>query len=395
MTTIIVCAIILTMMIPRLLFQKLLSHLRDSKKGVILYGPRQAGKTTLVNQLIAALGEKTLVLNGDLRGDWWESFISRDLLKMKLLVLGYDMVVVDEAQRIPEVGLCLKILLDNFPGLKVVATGSSSLDLASKVSEPLTGRAYSYHLYPISQWELSTIQTPHELMEGLEERLVYGSYPEIFSLDGADARLTYLRNLINSYLYKDLLEFGDVRNAGKIHDLLKLLAFQIGSQVSLSELAGALEMGHATVDRYVDLLEKSFVIFRLSGLSRNLRKEVKKMDKIYFYDAGVRNAIIGNLHLLADRDDAGKLWENFLIVERMKRLAYTQEYASTYFWRTHTGAELDYVEETGGKLYGFEFKYGSKTAKAPAGWRAAYPDASFSCVNHDTYLPFVLPSQPD
>lgn len=378
------------MMIPRLLFQKLLSHLQGSKKGVILYGPRQAGKTTLVNQLIAALGGKTLVLNGDLRGDWWESFTSRELPKLKLLVLGYDMVVIDEAQRIPEVGLCLKILLDNFPGLKVVATGSSSLDLASKVSEPLTGRAYSYHLYPISQGELATMQTPHELTEGLEERLVYGSYPEIFSLDGADHRDTYLRNLTNSYLYKDLLEFGDVRNANKIRDLLKLLAFQIGSQVSLSELAGALQMGHTTVDRYIDLLEKSFVIFRLSGLSRNLRKEVRKMDKIYFYDTGVRNAIIGNLHLLADRDDAGRLWENFLIVERMKRLAYTGGYASTYFWRTHTGAELDYVEETGGKLYGYEFKYGSKTAKVPAGWQVAYPTASFTCINRVNYLKFVL-----
>lgn len=378
------------MKIPRLLFDTLIVQLRQGRKGIILYGPRQSGKTTLVNDLVTTLGAKTLVLSGDERGDWWEAFTSRELVKLKLLVSGYDMLIVDEAQRIPEVGLTLKILLDNFPSLKVIATGSSSLDLASRVSEPLTGRAYSYRLYPISQGELATIHTPHELTAGLEERLIYGSYPEIFSLEGATARTAYLRHLTNAYLYKDLLEFGDVRNASKIRDLLKLLAFQIGSQVSLSELAGALQMGHATVNRYIDLLEKSFIIFRLSGLSRNLRKEVKKMDKIYFYDTGVRNTIIEDFHLLADRNDMGRLWENFLIVERMKRLAYAQEYASTYFWRTHTGAELDYVEEESGQLHGYEFKTGTKTARAPAGWRAAYPAASYTCVNRETYLPFIL-----
>ena len=378
------------MKIARTLFHTISAQVAEGRKGVILYGPRQVGKTTLVNDLIAHFGMKTLVLNGDLQGNWWESFTSRELPKLKLLVSGYDMVVVDEAQRIPEVGLTLKILRDNFPSLQVIATGSSSLDLASRVSEPLTGRAYSYYLYPIAQLELAATNTPYELMATLEERLVYGSYPEIFSLNGATARDTYLRNLTNSYLYKDLLEFGDVRNAHKIRDLLKLLAFQVGSQISLSELASALDMGHVTVDRYIDLLEKSFIIFRLSGLSRNLRKEVRKMDKIYFYDTGVRNVIIDNLKSLKDRNDVGQLWENWLVVERMKYLNYTQHPAATYFWRTHTGAELDYVEEAGGKLYGYEFKYGSKTAKVPAGWRTAYRDASFACINRETYLNFVL-----
>ena len=380
------------MKITRSLFHTIVEQLREGSKGIILYGPRQVGKTTLVNDIIAHFGIKTLVLSGDLQGAWWEAFTSRELSKLTLLVSDYDMVVVDEAQRIPEVGLTLKILRDNFTAIKLIATGSSSLDLASRISEPLTGRAYSYHLYPISQLELSATYTHFELNAMLEERLIYGSYPEIFSLASAAKRDAYLQHLSGAYLYKDILEFGDIRNAKKIRDLLKLLAFQTGSLVSLSELASALEMSHGTVERYIDLLEKSFIVFRLSGLSRNLRKEVRKMDKIYFYDTGVRNSIIDNLKPVKDRNDAGQLWENFLIVERMKRQTYKQKYASTYFWRTHTGAELDYVEETGGKLYGYEFKYGSKTARSPSGWRAAYPEASFACINRDSYLPFLMPN---
>lgn len=377
-------------MISRLLLPKLISILRETTKGVVIYGPRQAGKTTLVNELIRSIGATALIVNGDQRGNWWELFTSRELSKLKLLVSGYDMIVVDEAQRIPEVGLSLKILLDNFPTLKVVATGSSSLDLASKISEPLTGRAYSYHLFPISQGELAKTLTPYELTVDLEERLVYGSYPKIFSLSSTSARTTYLNNLTNSYLYKDLLEFGDIRNANKIRDLLKLLAFQIGSQVSIAELATSLGMSHGTVDRYIDLLEKSFIIFRLSGFSRNLRNEVKKMNKIYFYDIGVRNAIIGNLNLLANRDDGGKLWENFLVVERMKQKEYAGTLTSHYFWRLASGAELDLVEEEGGNLHGYEFKFGNKAVRAPKGWTSAYPTASFAGINRDTYLPFVL-----
>ena len=380
------------MLLPRILTAIVTEKLRASPKGIILYGPRQAGKTTLVTDVIGRFGVKTLTVNGD-QSKYVDILASRDAEKLKSLVSGFDLLFVDEAQRIPEIGINLKIILDTIPTVKVIATGSSSLDPASKISEPLTGRVWTYRLYPISMMELSRVYNPFELNTRLEERLVYGSYPEIFSHVGHTQKREYLQNLTDTYLYKDMLEFGGIRNSAKIRDLLKLVAFQVGSLVSISELGNALEMGKDTVNRYIDILEKSYVIFRLRGLSRNSRKEITKMGKIYFYDLGVRNILIDDVKPLKDRNDVGQLWENFLIVERMKRLAYTGGYASTYFWRTHTGAELDYVEETGGKLYGYEFKYGSKTTKTPASWLATYPDSSFASVNRDTYLPFVIPEQ--
>lgn len=378
------------MKIQRDLLSVLKNDLEKTNKGLVIYGPRQVGKTTLVNDLLSEFKLKTLILNGDQRGEWWELLTSRELSKLSLLVSGYEVVFIDEAQRIPEIGLSLKILLDNFSKLKVIVTGSSSLDLASKISEPLTGRVYSYKLFPISQGELRKTSTPYEMETQIEERLIYGSYPEIFSLKGTLARSKYLQNLIDTYLYKDLLEFGDIRNSSKIRDLLKLLAFQVGNQVSLSELGNSLELNRITVDRYIDLLEKSFIIFRLPGFSRNLRKEVTKMDKIYFYDTGVRNAIIGNLNLLSSRDDVGKLWENFLIVERMKKLNYGQKIFSLYFWRLSSGAEIDLIEETESQLHGFEFKYGKKITKTPKSWTIGYPNATSALINQNNWQDFVV-----
>ncbi|MFH0749659.1 MAG: ATP-binding protein [Candidatus Gottesmanbacteria bacterium] len=377
------------MKIQRSLLSILKNEVTKTNKGLVIYGPRQVGKTTLVNDLLSEFQLKTLVLNGDQRGEWWELLTSRELSKLSLLVSGYDIIFIDEAQRIPEIGLSVKILLDNFPKLKVIVTGSSSLDLASKISEPLTGRIYSYKLFPISQGELRCAKTPYEMETQIEERLIYGSYPEIFSLEGTLEKSKYLQNLVDAYLYKDLLEFGDIRNSSKIHDLLKLLAFQIGNQVSLSELGSSLELSRTTVDRYIDLLEKSFIVFRLPGFSRNLRKEVTKMDKIYFYDIGVRNAIIGNLNVLSSRDDVGKLWENFLIVERMKKLGYAQKIFSFYFWRLSSGAEIDLVEEIEGELHGFEFKYGKKAVKIPYSWTTSYPNATVAVINQNNWQEFV------
>ncbi len=378
------------MKIKRKLLSILKNELIKTNKGLVVYGSRQVGKTTLINDLLKEFKFKTLTLNGDQRGVWWDLLTSRELSKLTLLVSGYDAVFIDEAQRIPEIGLSVKILLDNFPKLKVIITGSSSLDLASKISEPLTGRVYSYKLFPISQGELQEINTFYELETQIEERLVYGSYPEIFSLKGIQEKTKYLQNLTDTYLYKDLLEFGDIRNSSKIRDLLKLLAFQIGNQVSINELSSALELSRMTVDRYIDLLEKSFIIFRLHGFSRNLRKEMTKMDKIYFYDIGVRNAIIGNFNLLLNRDDTGKLWENFLITERMKKQGYAQKIYSHYFWRLTSGAELDLIEETAGKIHGFELKYGIKIAKTPASWLATYPDTTVSTINQNNWQKFVV-----
>jgi len=376
-------------MITRALLPQVVKTLKESGKGVVIYGARQVGKTTLANEVIKTLGGRTLVLNGDQRGDWWDLLISREISKLRLLLSGYDVLLVDEAQRIPEIGLSLKIILDNFKQLRVIVTGSSSLDLASKVAEPLTGRVYSYKMWPISMTEMANVKTSYELHEELEERLIYGSYPEIFSRIDLASKNEYLRNLLDAYLYKDLLEFGDVRNSSKIRDLLKLLAFQVGSQVSLNELSSNLGLSRTTVDRYIDLLEKSFVVFRLSGFSRNLRKEVKRMDKIYFNDLGIRNALIANLNFIKDRDDVGKLWENFLMIERVKRMSYKNKSFSHYYWRLSSGAELDLVEDCDGVLSGFEFKYSHKTVKPPKSWLESYPKSNFRLVNKDNWLEFT------
>lgn len=379
------------MHIPRQLYQKLLTHMQSSQKGIVLYGPRQIGKTTLVTELLRTLSKKTLTVSGDERTASWDALTSLDPIKINHLLSDNEIIFVDEAQRIPEVGLALKIIRDTHPSVRVIVTGSSSLDLASKVSEPLTGRVYTWRLFPISQGELRLLHSPIELDSFLEERLIFGSYPEIFSLPGADQKEKYLGDILDSYLYRDLLEFGDVRNSLKIRDLLKLLAFQIGSQVSTNELATSLELGRGTVERYIDLLEKSFVIFRLPGFSRNLRKEVTRMHKIFFVDTGVRNALIGNFNMLSNRNDAGQLWENFLAIERRKRMEYAGKICSHTFWRLSSGAELDLVEDADGVLAGFEFKFSKKTPRPPASWKATYPSSTYAVVNRDTWQNFVLP----
>ena len=376
------------MIVPRALTGIVLEKLHSSDKGIVIHGARQVGKTTMVKEIIGKLGLRTLTVNGD-QSRYVDVLSSQDLGRIKELVTGYELLFVDEAQRIPEVGLNLKIIRDELPALKVIVTGSSSLDLASKVSEPLTGRVWTYRLYPISTLELANLQNAFELTEDLGERLVYGSYPELFSLVGEAQKREYLQALSDAYLYKDLLELGGLKNSSKIRDLLKLIAFQIGSEVSLSELGATLEMSKDTVSHYIDFLEKTFVIFRLSGFSRNLRKEIAKMDKVYFYDLGVRNILIDNLKPLKDRNDVGQLWENFLIVERVKKLAYGGKNPSIYFWRTYTGAELDFVEEGEGRLSGYEFKYLPKKVRIPKSWVETYPGSGFEVVNQENWQKFV------
>lgn len=376
------------MFIERELKKQIQEKLKTSNKAIILYGPRQVGKTTLVKNLISSLPFKTLSVNGD-EQKYIDVLSSKDFSKIESLISGYELLFIDEAQKIPEIGANLKIILDNAPSLKVIATGSSSFDLANKLSEPLTGRAWTYTLYPIAFLELKKTLNEFELKSQIEERLIYGSYPEIFSLNNLETKKEYLEQISNSYLYKDIFELSSAKYGSKIRNLVKMLAFQIGNEVSINELARSLGMGKVTVESYIDLLEKSFVIFRLGGFSRNLRKEVTRMDKIYFYDLGVRNIVIDNMKALGDRDDVGRLWENFLIIERMKFLRYKKESASQYFWRTYTGAELDYVEERDGALSGYEFKYSDRTAKPPQNWVKAYSNASFSTINSSNFPDFI------
>jgi predicted AAA+ superfamily ATPase len=365
--------------IPRLIQPQLTKQLRAGGKAVVLYGARQVGKTTLVRHVLSELPYRTLTVNAD-EAEFAEVLSSRSLRQLRGLTADYEALFVDEAQRIPEIGVNLKLLVDNMPDLRLIVTGSSSLNLASKIQEPLTGRAWVHTLYPISMAELRTEMNEFELTRTLNERLVFGSYPEVLTLPGNESRQAYLRTLAASYLFKDLLEIGGIRYSTKLRQLVRLLAFQIGQQVSLSELGTQLGMSKDTVTAYIDLLEQAFVVFRMTGFSRNLRKEVSKMDKIYFWDLGVRNVLIDNLKPVSERDDAGRLWENFVISERRKVLSYDGALASVYFWRTHTGAELDVVEERDGMLHGYETKWGQAKARAPQSFLDAYPGATFDII---------------
>ncbi len=379
-------------MISRLLEDRLVERLTEAKhKVVVLYGARQVGKTTLVLQALKRLGGKILQINADSQA-YLEVLSSTDLNKLTGLVAGYDILFIDEAQRVPDIGINLKILYDNIPSLRIIVTGSSSLDLANRIKEPLTGRTWTYRLYPISLAEWQAFSGVNDFGVGmkLDEFLRFGLYPEILSLENHADKQQYLKEISESYLYKDVLALANIRYPEKLRQLLKLLAYQIGSLVSVHELATSLQISRDTVTNYIDLLEKSFVIFRLSGFSRNLRKEVVSMDKIYFHDVGIRNSLIENFNPLEFRQDIGPLWENFLLSERRKKIEYQRLFGNTYFWRTHTGAELDYVEERNGQLLGYEFKWKSGKVKAPASWLENYENASFEAINRDNFASFVI-----
>mgnify|MGYP000913917184 CR=1 FL=1 len=372
-------------MIRRAQKKQILDRLLHSNKIVLLFGPRQAGKTTLIREILEQIPGEKLEINAD-QTKYIDVLSSRDLRKMEGLVAGKDVVFIDEAQRIPDIGINLKILHDALPDLKIIATGSSSFELANKTREPLTGRTWTFTLLPISQIELLEQYGAFELEQRLEDILLYGSYPDVFNITD---KILYLNELTNAYLYKDILEVASIKHSDKLYRLLQLLAFQTGTQVSLNELGNALSMSKDTVGTYIDLLEKAFVIFRLTGFSRNLRKEVVKMDKIYFNDLGVRNTLINNFNPISQRNDVGQLWENFLVLERRKYHLYTNTLLKSYFWRTYTGAELDYIEDGMGRLAGFEFKYSQKTVPAPKAWTENYPEASFQCIDRSNYLHFV------
>ena len=377
------------MNIERALKNQIIKKIKATNKIAIIYGARQIGKTTLSKEIIKELNLKTFFVNAD-EEKYIDILSSRDFAKINRLINGYELLFIDEAQRIPEIGINLKIIRDEMPQLKIIVTGSSSFELANKIAEPLTGRKWTFNLFPISVSELKKHFSDFEIDEKTEELLIFGGYPEVLTTKNWQEKKELLKEISQSYLYKDIFKIAKIKHSSKIKKLLQLLAFQIGSEVSISEIATQLEINKETVSRYIDLLEKSFVIFRLSGFNRNLRKEVSKMDKIYFYDLGIRNIVIDNLKTLDNRNDVGALWENFLLIERKKYLEYTKKIASQYFWRTTTGAELDYVEEQDGKLFGFEFKWNSnKKVKAPKSWIENYKETEFKVINNNNYLDFI------
>ncbi|OGC23954.1 hypothetical protein A2291_05590 [candidate division WOR-1 bacterium RIFOXYB2_FULL_42_35] len=362
--------------------------LLEPNKVLVLYGPRRAGKTTLLNAFLKDFSGKYFLGFGD-DGNLRDVLKTQEIDKIKQFFGGYELIVIDEAQRIPEIGLVLKLMVDHIPGIKVIATGSSSFDLSNRIGEPLTGRQRVFKLFPISVLEISAQFQSYEANKMLGDLLIYGSYPETLLKKSYAEKREYLELLRDSYLYKDILELENLRNADKLSDLLRLLAFQVGNEVSLNELSNALDLSKQTIERYLDLLEKAFVILRVRGFSRNLRKEVSKTAKYYFLDNGIRNAVINNFNLLEARNDAGQLWENFLFIERLKKRAYLDIYANIYFWRTYDQKEIDLVEERDGKLFGFEFKWGDKKKKPPRIWLETYKNASYEVVNKENFLGFV------
>lgn len=376
-------------MIQRLIKKEIIQSLQTSHKVIVIYGARQVGKTTLINSIIENLDKKTIKVNADIL-QYNTIFSSRNLQSMMEVIDDNEVLFIDEAQNINDIGINIKILYDSLPNLKIIVTGSSSFELANKIKEPLTGRTNTFHLYPISLGELRQTHSPFELKNNLEDYLRYGMYPEIRTIKSNINKESHLRELVSAYLYKDILKLSNIKHSDKIHKLLKLLAFQIGSLVSIHELSKQLKMSHETVSSYIDLLEKGFIIFRLSGYSGNLRKEVTKMDKIYFYDLGVRNMLMENFNPLEFRHDKGALWENFLIIERIKRGHYKKEFSNKYFWRTYSGAELDYIEESNSNLNGYEFKWKSTKFRKPKTWLENYSNTSFKLINNDNFLDFVL-----
>lgn len=375
------------MLINRQIKENLAESLLHSGKITVLYGPRQVGKTTLAKQIIDEAGLKSLQINAD-QLKYIDVLSSRDLKQIEALVSGYALLFIDEGQRIPEIGLNLKIIHDELPKLKVIISGSSSFLLSDRVTEALTGRKKVFTLLPVSMGELKTHYNTFELNDQLTERLVYGCYPEVITTINMTEQEAYLREITSSLLYKDILELEQIKYPTKIRDLLRLLAFQIGGQVSINELASTLKLNSQTVERYLYLLEQSFIIFRLNAFSRNPRKEVSKSQKFFFYDNGIRNAIIENLNPLDKRNDLGQLWENFIIAERHKMLRYNDEPRKAYFWRTYAGTEIDYIEESIGKVTAYEIKFSKARAKAPLSWKNEYGN-DFHCITKNNYLDFV------
>lgn len=358
-------------------------------KVLVLYGPRQVGKTTLVTDLLARTSLQHRFINAD-ELVYREALSSQSRQTLGQLLGDNRLLVIDEAQRVPNIGLNLKILVDSFPAAAIIATGSASFDLANKISEPLTGRALTFTLYPVNYKEIQKKIGAFDAHSQLERWLVWGGYPAIITTENPAAREKLLGELVGAYLYRDLLELEGVRRSEKIVDLLRLLAFQIGSQVSLAELASNLSLSRDTVERYLDLLEKVFVIFKVRGFSRNLRKEISKNSRYYFYDNGVRNSLILNFNPLNLRSDLGQLWENFLMIERRKANQVAGRSANTYFWRTYDQKEIDCIEERGGRLYGFKFKWQGEMKKATRReFTETYPNAELVTVQKEDFEDFV------
>ncbi len=373
-----------TQILARTVLPQIMRALQPQKVVVIL-GPRRVGKTVLLKQLADQLDEEPLFLNG-------EDMAARELLQrrsianFKALLGEKRLLFIDEAQKIEHVGAILKLMVDEIEGIRIVSTGSSAFDLEQSTGEPLTGRKKTFRLFALSEGELNFVESEIEKKDALTQRLVLGNYPELFHISDREDKVDYLREMVESYLLKDILSFEQIAKSDKILGLLRLLAFQVGKEVSHNELGQQLGMSKNTVDKYLDLLAKVYIIQPIGGFSRNLRKEVSKSKRYYFLDNGIRNILAANMNPVEQRRDVGEIWENYLISERLKLQSYQRKLSYNYYWRTYDQQEIDWVEERDGQLFGYEFKWNSrKIAKPPAAWRKAYPDAHFEVIKPDNY----------
>ena len=360
---------------------------------LIIYGPRQVGKTTLLTKYLETTKYKYRFDKGDYI-TVQEVLSSKNKSMITDFIGDNDLIVIDEAQMIKDIGQNLKIIADDFPNTKVIVSGSASIALADRIEEPLTGRKTTVTLYPFSQLELLKFQfnnNKFDLKESLDSFLIFGAYPKIYLSKTKEEKIRELNELVSGYLIKDVLEIEGIRASNVVFNLLRLLAFQVGSEVSFRELGEKLNIDSRTIAKYMDLLEKAFVIFHLGGFSTNLRNNVTNKNKYYFIDNGIRNAVISQYNNLNMRDDIGKLWENFIISERMKKRAYTNDYAIPYFWRNYSQQEIDLIEQKDGHLFAYEFKWSStKTQRIPSQWKKEYPESEFKIINKDNYLDFVI-----
>lgn len=358
-----------------------------SGKALILLGARQVGKTTLLNDLVDGQAD-CLWLNGD-ELDVQKMFENTSADRLKAQFGNNKIVVIDEAQRIRDIGLRLKLITDQMKDIQLIATGSSAFELANEVNEPLTGRKWQYQMFPLS---FSEMVQHHGLIKEkrlLPQRLIYGYYPEVVTSNGNEKQV--LKQLTDAYLYKDILAWENIKHPDKLLTLLRALAYQVGSQVSFNELGNTCSLDAKTVEKYIMLLEQCFVIFRLPSFARNLRNELKTSRKIFFYDNGIRNALIADFTLPEMRQDIGQLWENFVVSERMKHLAYNEIWANAYFWRTKQQQEIDYLEESDGKIFACEIKWNPKVkAKMPETFNKAYPNTDFRVINQENFADLVL-----
>ncbi len=358
-------------------------------KVIVLLGPRRVGKTILINQIIAQITEPYLLLNGE-NVDVRKQLAYRSTQNYLNLLGTKRLMIIDEAQKVPEIGNILKLMIDEIEGLKILVAGSSAFDISKYTGEPLTGRKKTFNLYTLSEEELGQIEDLIQRPANLKQRLIYGNYPELIHLKDMEDKTDYLRDLVDSYLLKDILAFENIKNSDKIFNLLRLIAFQIGSEVSYNELGRQLSMSKNTVEKYLDLLSKVYILHSVSAFSRNLRKEIVKGKRWYFYDNGLRNILIGNMNPIELRNDIGSLWENYIISERIKYQKYNRILVYNYFWRTYDQQEIDWIEDRGGILHAYEFKWNSKRkVKEPIAWKNAYGDSKFEVINNENYSNWI------